>query len=244
LIPEPSKVPDPPPPTDPNAKEWFWAEGVKGEGAPPQWFKADRYKTVDEQAKAYPELEKRMGAFVGAPKDGKYEFQAPDGVEFDTAHPLAAAFTDWAGENQLNQKGYNELLGMLAQYEMAQIPDMAEIKKSMGYNADARINSIAQWGKANLPVSQYQMLRSATSGQNAGEVLQLVEALISKSQAPALPGPGSDTPSGQVLEEEAIREAQGKKNEKGQLLYQTDSEYRQKIEKMWVDFYKRKQPPG
>ena len=63
----------------PDAAKWYLAEGVAGNGEPPEWFRADKYKTLDEQAKAYVELEKRFGAFTGAPKDGVYKINMPEG---------------------------------------------------------------------------------------------------------------------------------------------------------------------
>jgi len=45
-----------------------WSEGVNGEGEAPEYFKADKYKSVADQAKAYTELEKRFGGFTGAPE--------------------------------------------------------------------------------------------------------------------------------------------------------------------------------
>ena len=50
--------------------EYFLTEGIKGTGDTPEWFKADKYKSIADQAKAYTELEKRFGGFKGAPKDG------------------------------------------------------------------------------------------------------------------------------------------------------------------------------
>ena len=44
-------------------------EGVPGNGELPSWFKVDKYKSVDEQAKAYNELATRFGGFEAAPKD-------------------------------------------------------------------------------------------------------------------------------------------------------------------------------
>ena len=44
---------------------WYLYEGIKGQGEMPSWFLADKYKNVMEQAKAYPEAQKRFGAFTG-----------------------------------------------------------------------------------------------------------------------------------------------------------------------------------
>ena len=45
--------------------EFFLSEGIKGVGDLPEWYKADKYKSVAEQAKAYTELEKKFGGFTG-----------------------------------------------------------------------------------------------------------------------------------------------------------------------------------
>tara|TARA_R110002096_G_scaffold187462_1_gene366846 strand:+ start:4345 stop:4605 length:261 start_codon:yes stop_codon:yes gene_type:complete len=58
--------------------EYFLSDGIKGSGETPDWYKADRYASVAEQAKAYTELEKKFGGFKGAPKDG---YSGPEGIE-------------------------------------------------------------------------------------------------------------------------------------------------------------------
>lgn len=50
--------------------EYFLSDGIKGTGDVPEWYIADKYKSVSEQAKAYTELEKKFGGFKGSPKDG------------------------------------------------------------------------------------------------------------------------------------------------------------------------------
>lgn len=227
---------------EPKADEpaWFLAEGVPGTGKPPEWYKSDKYKSVDEQAKAYPELEKRFGAFKGAPKDGKYEApKLPENVEgeFLTDHPMFTEFTTWAAKNQLSQEAYNDVLGMLAQYEASQAPDMGEIKKAVGDNADARIAAIAQWGKANLDDAGYQTLREATAGPNAAAVFKVLEAVVAKTRQVQMPKPGQDLPAAQAGGIEAIQAAQAKKNDQGQRLYDIDPKYRAMVEKQWADYY-------
>ena len=78
--------------------EYFLTEGIKGTGDTPEWFKADKYKSIADQAKAYTELEKRFGGFKGAPKDG---YQAPEGIEQDDA--LFAELKTFAEETNMSQ---------------------------------------------------------------------------------------------------------------------------------------------
>jgi hypothetical protein len=228
---------------DPNSgKAWLLNEGVMGTGEKPTWFKNEKYKTVAEQAAAYPELEKRFGGFKGAPKNEKgevtYAFTPPEGVEFKQDHPMAQAFTKWAGENQLSQDGYNQLLGQLIQYEMAQQPDMSTIKGRLGDNADNRISQAAAWVKANLGAEGFATFRSATSGKNADAVFKLAEALIGKTGQVRMPKAGSDVPAatgGDGLAK--IKSDHGARTPDGKLRVDTDPAYRNEIEKRYRDYY-------
>jgi hypothetical protein len=198
----------------------------------PVWFKADRYKTVEKQAEAYDHLEKRFGAFTGAPKDGKYEVKLPEGVgvELVAEHPLLTDFQKWAAEHQLNQGGYNELIGMLAQYEAAQIPDMNEIKGQLGANADARITAVAQWAQANLTPVEYQKVQAATTGSNAAAVLEVLEGVIAKTKQVVLPKPGQDVVAAQPMGRSAIEAMMQKRDSNGQLMYFADEKYRANVD--------------
>lgn len=200
----------------------------------PSWYLADKYKTVEAQAQAYPELAKRFGAFVGAPKNGEYEFKVPEGlgVELVNDHPLLGEFQKWAKESQLSQDGYQHLIGMLAQYEAAQLPDMNQMKKDLGDNADDRINAVTGWAKANLAPAEYEALREATSGKQAAAAFKVIEAAINKTRQVALPKPGQDVMAAQPNGLEGIRAMMEKRDANGRLLMQVDSEYRNKVEKM------------
>lgn len=222
----------------PEAAKWYLSDGVAGQGEAPDWFKADKYKSVDEQAKAYLELEKRFGSFTGAPKDGVYKINPPEGiqVEFDTEHELFQGLNKWAKESNLSQAGYDQVIGMLAQYEASMAPDMGEIKKQVGENADARISSVNQWAKSNLTEDQYKAFRSAQTQSNAADVFKAFEAVIAKTRQVPMPKPGEDVTAATNTGLESIRALHRKKNEKGELLYDVDSQHRAKVEKMYQDF--------
>jgi hypothetical protein len=228
------------------APEWFYANGVKGVGPVPEWYNVEKYRTVDEQAKAQRELEKRFGAFTGAPKDGKYEFKMPEGIEgeFDTTSEIYIGFNKWAVDNQLNPKGYQDLLGMFAQYEASQAPqppDMNAIKAELGENADARITAAAQWAKANLDAGTFETFREATAGANAAAVFKVIEAAINKTRQVSLPAPGADVPGAQPTQTtDAI--IQARMNEKltnGKIRYFEDAEFRRETERMRTELFAR-----
>ncbi len=221
---------------DPNGgKAWLLTDGVMGQGAKPDWFKADKYKSVAEQAKAYTELEKRFGSFTGAPKNEKgepnYTFTAPEGIEVDMNHPLLGDFNKWAAEHQLNQQGYNDLLGMLVQYEAAQSPNMAEVKARLGENADTRIQNVSSWVKANLGPDGLATFRAATTGANADAVFKVVEQIVGKSGQVRLPAPGSDVPAAQQGGGlEAIQAKFRERNAQGKLRIEAEPGRRAQLE--------------
>jgi hypothetical protein len=239
---EPAKQPTTvtPPANDP---EWFYADGTPGKGKMPDWFKADKYKTVDKQAEAYAHLEKRLGKFIGAPEDGKYEFKAPEGlnVELDHEHPLVKELQDWGMKTQLSQEGYNQLLGMLAQYEAAMLPDMGAIKTALGANADTRIAQVTQWAHANLGNDGYATLRTALSQHNAAEVFTVIEQLIAKTVQTALPKPGQDVPAATPGGEAGILAKMRVRGADGKAKYFTDPVYRHQVDTELAEFYRQNQ---
>lgn len=219
--------------------EWFLYEGVKGVGKPPEWYKADKYKTVAAQAKAHTDLEKRFGAFTGAPENGVYEIKLPENLDgsLDVEHPLLKGLQKWAAEKQMSQEGFTEAITMLAEYEASLVPDISVIKAEVGENADARIAAVASWGKANLKPDEFETLREATSGQNAAAVFKTIEAVVAKSRQVRLPKPGEDVVAAQPGGEAAINAAQAKIGPDGKRLYETDAAYRAKVEKMRFEYY-------
>jgi hypothetical protein len=233
---EPAKAGEKPAekPAEAETPTWFYADGTPGKGEKPDWFKADKYQTVDQQAKAYAELEKRFGAFKGAPKDGKYAPPpAPEGLEgeFVVDHPVMGEFSQWAAANQLSQDGYNQVLGLLAKYEAARVPDPAEVKARLGDNADERISAAAQWAKANLDADTYKVLQQATSGDNAAEVFKVVEALIAKNRV-VVPKPGDDVTVAKKTGVDRLREMHSELLPDGRRRYEVDANWRIECDKM------------
>lgn len=87
--------------------EWFWKEGVKGDGDKPD-FLLDKYKSVADQAKSYNDLYKKFGAFTGAPEQYEVEHL---GVDPDQ-HTLKTLM-DIGKELNMSQEGLDKLVGRL-----------------------------------------------------------------------------------------------------------------------------------
>jgi hypothetical protein len=238
-------------PPDPNAPqlvaeaEWFLSEGVKGAGKAPDWFRADKYRSVAAQAEAYKGLEKKLGAFTGAPAEGKYEFKLPEGVdgEFDTEHPMYQSLVKTAAEMQISNEGFNRLLGMFAQYEAGLAPNpaasIAAAKTALGETADARITATSQWIHANLGPDLFNEFRKATdanelSGEQMARVVKIVEAAINKGRV-QMPKPGEDVPAQTQGAEQELAILHEKKGPDGKPLYFTDPQHRVLVDRKRVE---------
>jgi hypothetical protein len=207
-------------------------------GEKPSWFKQEKYKNVAEQAKAYSELETKLGAFTGAPKDGNYELKLPEGVTVDMKHPTMVGFKDWAVKHNVSNDKFNELLGQLASYEASQNVPMSTVLTQLGKDANTRISNVVTWAKANLDENGFQLMRTATSdGATAAATFAVLEKMIAKTTQTRMPKPGSDTETGGPQGLAAIDAMQAAKNEKGERLYSIDPSYRRKVEQARTDYF-------
>ena len=207
--------------------EYFLTEGIKGSGERPDWYKAEKYKSIADQAKAYTELEKRFGGFTGAPKDG---YQAPEGIEADDA--LFAELKTFAEETNMSQDAFNRAWDLLqAQSEAVEEVSLEAEMAKLGDNATGRIKHVEQFMKNNLDPETYERLRYAV---NSAESVELVEALI-KSTAPAkLPIDGVVEPGG--ITWQAIEAEMYKKDDNGNLLRSVDRNHEAKIQRMMREY--------
>ena len=207
--------------------EYFLSDGIKGVGDMPEWYKADKYKSVSEQAKAYTELEKKFGGFTGAPKDG---YKTVEGVEAEDA--LWQELVSFGERTNMSQSALNDAWGILSAQEQAveEVSMEVELQK-LGDNAVERVKVVEQYMKNNLDGDTYDRLRYAV---NSAEAVELVESLI-KSTAPAkLPIDGYIEPGGVTWED--IEAEMFKKNENGQLLRSVDQNHEAKIQRMMKEF--------
>jgi len=207
--------------------EFFLSDGIKGVGDQPEWYKADKYKSVAEQAKAYTELEKKFGGFTGAPKDG---YSVVEGVESDDA--LWQELVSFGEKTNMSQSAMNDAWELLsAQDQAAEEVSMEVELQKLGDNGVERVKVVEQYMKNNLDGDTYERLRYAV---NSAEAVELVEALV-KSTAPAkLPIDGHIEPGG--LEWADIEAEMFRKDDNGNLLRSVDINHERKIQRMMREF--------
>ena len=207
--------------------EYFLTEGIKGSGNSPEWYKADKYKSVAEQAKAYTELEKKFGSFTGAPKDG---YSGPEGIESDDA--LLQELTEFASKTNMSQEAFGEAWELLsAQSGAAETVSREQEIAKLGDNAGERIKNVEGFLKNNLDSTDYDQVMNLVTDARS---IELVEALVKATSPVKLPIDGGHSPTGMTWSD--IEAEMFKKSGDGQLLRSIDVNHERKIQKMMQDF--------
>ena len=207
--------------------EYFLTENVKGSGDTPEWYKADKYKSVAEQAKAYTELEKKFGGFTGAPKDG---YTGPEGIESNDA--LLQELTEFASKTNMSQEAFGEAWELLsAQNGAAEAVSREQEIAKLGDNAGERIKQVEGFLKNNLDSDDYEKVMDLVTDAKS---IELVEALVRATSPVKLPIDGGESPTGMTWAD--IEAEMFKKSGDGQLLRSVDVNHESKIQKMMQDF--------
>lgn len=203
------------------------SESVEGEK--PEWLK-EKYKSVEDQAKAYAELEKKFGGFTGSP-EGDYEIKAPEDLpgEFDLEDPRIEWFQNVAKESNMSQATFDKMLHGFAKMEVeANDPEAAKAIEiqALGKNANARLRDLGDWGKANLSQEEFEGFKGLATTA-AG--VQVLETLIAKTSEGKMPT--SNTVRSPALTQEMLDDMIADPKYKSSAAYR--SEVREKFEQLY-----------
>lgn len=197
------------------------------EGEKPEWLK-EKYKSVEDQAKAYSELEKKFGGFTGAP-DEDYELTVPEGIEgeFDIEDPRISWFQQVAKDSNMSQDTFTQMLHGWVQQEVDGMNGSREAEvQALGTNAQSRLKDLGDWGAANLTPEEFDGFKSLASSA-AG--VQTLEALVAKTQKQGVAKVSAVADRG--LSETTLQERIADPR------YQKSAAYRKETEKMFNEFY-------
>jgi len=173
--------------------EWFLTEDVKGEGDAPDWL-SDRYKTVADQAKAYKELEKKMGSFSGAPDE--YEIESTEALEasgFDLEDPEIQGFIDMAKDSNMSNDMLNKMLNMHAEkltaFNNVSDDDIAEYKQAelqkLGDQAPQITEYVKNFAGNNLSPEEAEIL---ADNVDSADMLLVMKKIIDQTRNAPLVG--------------------------------------------------------
>lgn len=199
----------------------------------PDWFKHNKYKTVEDQAKAYTELEKKFGGFTGAPDE--YEIQLAEGVEFEIPEddPLLNDFKEFAKSVNMSNDAFNQFANLYIEQELAHEKLNEEYRnnyaseqmKLLGDKSEERLQNVAQWAKATL--GDETLFNKFQAGLTNAASVEVFEALMAKSKN-APQATSHQQPAAPAMTMEQIHEMQFALDEFGNRKMQ-DPEYAAKV---------------
>lgn len=209
---------------------WYWVnpsddnEGVAGNGEAPEWYKGGKYKSVAEQAKAYTELEKKLGAFTGAPE----EYALPEDADLDISDPMYKTFMEIGKKHGMNNDMFTETVTAVAQLQAKQAEEsMAHELKQLGNNADYRLKNISDWAMSRLSIDEFEAFQGMLTSAKA---VQAVEKIMKQSMGTKVANENQVVATPTVTKDK-IREMQFAVDEFGNRRM-NDPEYRKQFEKL------------
>lgn len=185
------------------------AEPTRPEGLP------EKFNTWEDMAKSYSELESWKGkkeedikanvlqeleteAFANRPASAG-DYQIPEILDEGEAatNPLLKWWADYSWNNGLSQDEFNEGITKWAEHTGSNQPDLEQVKKDLGDNANARVEATQLFVNKFFP----EELRDAVSelGTSA-EGIKALE-LIQRSMQQAQPNNQATAPAKQTIED-------------------------------------------
>jgi hypothetical protein len=202
--------------------------GVGGNGDVPEWLKVDKYKSVEEQAKAYPELASRFGGFESAPE----EYAIPEGLEEDSLDTGMIDIVKGLGKDyNMSQTMFDDLITKVNSYQSEQMEaSTASAKEALGENADQRIANVNDWLNVNAPKEMVEII--APMGTSA-EAIQAIEWFIDKSKGSKVAD--QNTQPTEKMSQSEYSDMLMARDKHGNLKISIDPEYKAKIDKLTLD---------
>lgn len=220
--------------TETSAPSWYYTapneetgtQGVAGNGEVPEWFDVSKFKSVDQQAKSYKELEKRFGGFTGAPED---DYVLPEDLKdapFDEG--IVGVFKEVGKEHNMSQKMFDDVLAKVYEHQMVAQEKALETQMArLGENAQQRIGTVQNWLNTNAPTD---IIQKITPMANSAEAVEVIEWFMEKSKGTKVAN-NNVAPQTQMTESEFAEKLMAK-DKHGNLKTSTDPEYKKYIDEL------------
>ena len=210
--------------------QWYYSaptddsEGVAGKGDVPDYFKVDKYKSLEDQAKAYGELEKRFGGFTGSPET----YELPEGFDIPADDPLFASVAEIGKEANMSNETFTKLVEAYTNV-MAQGEEQAKAQamEALGKDADQRILNVQSWLNSN---ADKEMIEKIAPLATSAESIEALEWFIGKTKNSNVASNDVATPA--PMTEAEYAQMLMAKDDNGNLKIATDKEYKKKMDAM------------
>lgn len=197
---------------------WYWDSNTPGQGDRPD-FLPDKYKSVADVAKAYKELEQRLGQ---APKE--YDFSKGSSWIEPDYEPFQH-MADFAKQHHVPQTVMDKMLETVGLYLDEFTTDINEEKAKLGDRATERLQKLNNWAKSNLSEKAFATLSASMRTAEQIEALEEVRSKMLENSTLVPGGNAAATGGGPTLEE--YRSELNANFAK----YKTDPHYRKEMER-------------
>lgn len=172
--------------TESTMPAWYVTEELPGQGNKPEYL-LEKFTNLGEQAKAFVELEKRMGGFKGAPKDG-YNLEVISDrlqAELPSDAPLVQSLMETAKSLNMSQEGFEKFMESIVTVQKSFQVDPQEELRKLGPDAEQQISVLKQWAENNFGPDDVAVIQDMLNGPAEQiRVLQKMRTLSPKSSIP------------------------------------------------------------
>lgn len=180
----------------------------------PSWLN-EKFESGEELQKSYDELASKLGkkeedikntlmqeleteAFANRPPSAG-EYIIPDSLDAEEAgsNSMLKWWADYSWNNGLSQEEFDEGIAKFVEYAGANEPNLDEVKKGLGDNANARVEAVQLWMNKFFPDNDMQEA-VATLGSSVGGIKAL-EKVIEATKGTSLNT--ETTPTGHITQE-------------------------------------------
>lgn len=214
---------------------WRFNTEIEGKGERPEYLQ-QKYNSVEDQAKAYAELQKKFGEFKGSPE--KYDLEKlPPHIQKDS--PLIDAYSKIFKEMNLSQEGFERVVNefVKVQEEFSEVKP-GQILKDLGPTGNEIMGRVGNWIKNNFSPEEQQRLQMWSMDAKDVMLLDKLRASAPLSRAPSnndLQGAGYGYETSKAVEAE--KQANWEK-------YKTNPAYASEISRRYQDALMREGHPN
>ena len=181
-------------------RDFVVAEDLETKVDRPEWL-PEKYKTGEDLAKAYKELESKLGTreddmrqkFIDELNEEAYkdrpetanDYKIPESID-EKAALDDEVFQWWAKhsyENGFSQQEFEDGINMVMKTINANMPDLDAEMEKLGDNAEARIEAVALFTKQFFPEEHMESIEILAETANG---IKTLEFLIEKMKSPSV----------------------------------------------------------
>ena len=232
----------PPPASTEPTKLWSEPDANKDAAAPketsmPDWFMKDKYKTIEDQAKAQYDMQKLMGKNWGAPKDD-YTIDGIEGIVKDD--PLLSHLKPHLKELGLSQDGFASLVKGYQTAQIAMADKMAaEVAETLTKTEHQAVQSVDRWLQEAFSEEDRKTVQSWILSVNDFKILNTVRLMMPTGSSV----PSSTANNGVKFEStgEVDNEKIKYRKEVSTGIRVADKNFENELQGRWRDAYKREE---